>query len=224
MNEFLFLIYILIVTGAALTALRMGKEALVALISLQWVLANLFVTKQITLFGFNATSADALAVGATLGLNLLQEYYGKKIAQKTIIISFGATIFYTILSFMQVLYCPSSADTAHAHFCALLTPMPRIVLASVFTYLLVQQLDYRLYGYLKRTMVTRSITVRNYISVGITQLIDTVLFSFLGLYGIIGNIGSVIVISYSIKLAILLCAGPFLLLSKFIYKPNKTNV
>ena len=217
MNELIFFLYIAIVSSAALAALKLGREALVALICLQWVLANLFVTKQILLFGYNVTASDALAVGATLGLNLIQEYFGKELAQKTILIGFGATIFYTIISFMQLLYCPSQMDTAHVHFCALLDPMPRLVAASLITYLIVQYFDYKLYGFLKRNYPHHFI-MRNYISVGISQLIDTVLFSFLGLYSILTPLLPLIVLSYGIKIAVTIFAVPFLSLSRYILK------
>lgn len=218
-NELIFLGYIGIVSVSALVALRLGREALVALICVQWVLANLFVTKQITLLGLNATTSDALAVGATLCLNLVQEYFGKELAQKTIIIGFCSTLFYTLLSFLQVLYCPSTVDIAHVHFCALLSPMPRIVIASVATYLIVQQIDFYLFGFLKKHMHNRSLTTRNYISVSVTQLLDTILFSFLGLYGLVASIHDIIIVSYGVKLVILLIAAPCITLSKYFYKP-----
>lgn len=219
-NELIFISYIAIVCISSLLALRLGKEALVALICVQWVLANLFVTKQIMLMGLNATTSDALAVGATLCLNLVQEYFGKELAQKTIIIGFCSTLFYTVLSFLQVLYCPSVTDTAHAHFCALLTPMPRIVIASVVTYLIVQQIDYYLFGFLKKRLKNSSLTTRNYLSVSITQGIDTVLFSFLGLYGLVASIRDIIIVSYGVKLVILVIAAPCLTFSKYFYKPT----
>ena len=93
LNELIFLSYICVVSGASLIALALGKEALVALICVQAVLVNFFVTKQITLFGLTATASDALAVGATLALNLLQEYYQKPVARKAIWISFFAHFF-----------------------------------------------------------------------------------------------------------------------------------
>lgn len=220
MNELIFLAYVAIVTSSSLLALRAGKEALVALVSVQWVLANLFVTKQIMLFGLNATASDALAVGASLGLNLIQEYFGRQLAKKTIFIAFGVTLFYTTLSWLQVLYCPSSLDKTHEHFCALLNPMPRIIIASMAVYLLVQLLDYALYGFLKKNGSRIPQLVRNYISVGTTQCVDTVLFSFLGLYGIVNNIGEIIIISYSVKLLILLLAAPFLALSRYTHKAH----
>lgn len=217
MNELIFFFYLIIVSGTALAALKAGKEALVALVCLQWVLANLFVTKQILLFGYNVTASDALAVGATLCLNLIQEYFSQELAKKTILIGFGGTLFYTVLSWLQILYCPSAADTAHEHFCALLSPMPRLVIASLVTYLIVQLFDYKLYGWLKQRHAG-SFILRNYISVGISQLIDTVIFSFLGLYGILTPLLPLIIISYGIKIAVMLLAVPFIALSRYIIK------
>lgn len=218
MNELIFSFYILIVSSATLGALWLGSHALVTLIALQWVLANLFVTKQIILFGLTVTASDALAVGATLCLNLLQEYYGKTLTRQAIVISFCATIFYTILSLLQILYYPAPQDTAHEHFCALLNPMPRIIIASMITYLVVQMLDYRIYGFLKHALPHQSLVFRNYISIGVTQLIDTILFSFLGLYGMVASLASIIIVSYTIKVVSLLCVAPFVALSKYVYR------
>jgi len=78
MNEFIFLLHIIIIAISSLVALRLGKEALVAYVCVLGILSNLFVTKQILLFGFNVIATDAFVVGAVLGLQLLQEYYGKK--------------------------------------------------------------------------------------------------------------------------------------------------
>jgi queuosine precursor transporter len=221
MNELIFLLYLFIVSSATLGALWLGSHALVTLMALQWVLANLFVTKQIVLFGLTVTASDALAVGATLCLNVLQEYYGRMLSRQAIIIGFCATSFYTILSFMQILYCPASVDIAHEHFCALLNPMPRLIIASMTTYLIVQMLDYKLYGFLKRIFPKQSLIMRNYFSIGVTQALDTILFSILGLYGIVSSLTTIIVVSYAIKLAVLFFAAPFVALSKYVPHSNK---
>ena len=38
----------------------------------------------------------------------------------------------------------------------------------------------------------------------ISQALDTILFSFLGLYGVVQELGSVIVVSYLVKCAVIL--------------------
>ncbi len=195
-------------------ALRLGKEALVAFICTQCVLANLFVTKQIILFGLNATASDAYTIGAVLGLNLLQEYYGKSITKKAVWISFFILIFYAIMSQIQLLFIPSQFDVNQSHFYAILYAMPRITVASFSVYLFVQHLDRIIYGYLKKLFNHRFLVGRNYVSIGICQLADTILFSFFGLYGIVQNIWSIILVSYAIKMAALFLTTPFLMAAK----------
>lgn len=219
-NELIFLFHIVLMSLSTLAALRMGKEALIAFISLQAVLANLFVVKQISLFGLTATGSDAFTIGTVLGLNLLQEYYGPEIAQKSIWISFGSLVFYGIVSQVHIGYMPHMCDTMQPHFIALLNEMPRIVIASFTVYFIAQQLDYALYGALKRIFDGNYLVLRNYCSVLIVQLVDTVLFSFLGLYGILDNIWQIIAVSYIIKVIAILISTPFLALSRTLYKPE----
>jgi queuosine precursor transporter len=216
MNELLFFGYILTVSSATLGALWLGKEALIGLICVEVVLVNLFVSKEITLFGLTATASDALAVGIALGLNVLQEYYQKITVQKTILISFACTLFYVIISLFQIAYKPAPDDANSVHFEALLSPMPRVVIASLVVYLIVQYIDCHLYGKLCSLFENRFFIFRNYSSIAFTQLIDTILFSFLGLYKLnegfdsLGVIFQVILVSYVIKVLALFIAAPFL--------------
>lgn len=223
-NEIVFLIYIFVTSTASLFALKFGKEVLIALICIQCILVNLFVTKEITLLGLSATSSDALAVGTTFGLNLLQEYFQRPVALKTIWISFGTTIFYTILCLLHLSYIPAISDISNIHFKVLLTPMPRLVFASLFVYLIVQHIDCRLYGYFCKRFEFKKFIFRNYVSVAITQLIDTILFSFLGLYGLnksfssLLTIGQIIIVSYTIKIILILITAPYLFIAKKLIK------
>lgn len=216
MNELIFSIHIFVVAGTVLGALWLGKEALVVLIALYAILSNVFVTKQIILFGLQATPTDALTIGIVLSLNLLQEYYGQSITKKAIWISFAGSLVFTLLSQLHLIYLPSSFDTTQNHALSLFGVMPRIMVASLFTYLVVQRIDCRLYEFLKKRLSGNHLIVRNYGSVLVSQLIDTGLFSFLGLYGIVDSILPVICISYSIKLIVIFVATPFLWFSKKI--------
>lgn len=221
MNELIFILHAIIISCFALGSLALGRYALVAFVCIQCLLANVFVIKQITLFGLNATCSDAFTIGATLGLNLLQEYYGKTITRRAIWANFFLLIFYAIVSQIHLWYTPALHDTMQSHFSHILTFTPRIVIASFSVYLLVHLLDYYLYGVLKQLLNNRLLILRNYASIIICQFIDTVLFSFLGLYGIIENIWQVILISYVIKLAAIVVATPFVGLSRRIYRFNR---
>ncbi|MFC1845533.1 queuosine precursor transporter [Candidatus Dependentiae bacterium] len=223
MNELIFLAQTLFVSTACLAATRLGKEALVALICLLGVLSNLFVIKQITLFGLHVTAADAFSVGALLGLNLLQEYFGKGIAKKTVWICFFILLLYTGFAQIHLWFLPSLWDTAHPHFQSLFQFAPRITTASLLVYLFVQHLDRYLYAKLQDRFGQSYLLTRNYILLMFSQLVDTVLFSFLGLWGIVESVTHVIVISYLVKLVAIFVATPFVKLSATMVTPQKRH-
>jgi len=219
-NELIFVLQTITMGAFAIISLRIGKDALTAFITLCCVLANLFVVKQITLCGLTATASDAFSIGAVLSLNLLQEYYDRQSAQRAIFISFALLIFYCIVSLLHVAFIPCAIDTMHPHFASILTTMPRIIIASLSVYITVQYIDAWLYGSLKKLTNGNYLVARNVLSLVICQLLDTVLFSFLGLYGILENITEIIVVSYAIKLAAIALSTPFIVLSKKIVKKN----
>lgn len=216
-NELIFIFHTLIISLSAVVMLRLGKEALIAFICLQSILANFFVIKAITLFGLTATGADAFIIGAVFGFHLLQEFYGREITKKVIWLSFRLLFFYIIVSQIHLLYIPAIFDTTQPHFTALLGLMPRIASASLVSYLIAQQFDCFLYEKLRALFGGSYLPLRNYLCAAASQLLDTIIFSLLGLWGIIDNIAQVIFISYIIKLIALAFATPFLLLVKRIY-------
>lgn len=215
-NELIFILSVVFIAISSIIALYVGPAALTALVCLQIVLMNLFVTKQIFLFGLNATAADSLGIGAVLGINLLREYYGASIARKTVYVSFGIVLFYTIIAWLQLAYMPSMYDVQQEHFVAILVNMPRILVASIFTYILIESIEYYLYDYYKRRFHDSYFILRNYGIVLATQLLDTILFTVLGLYGIIDNPHEVIAVSYAIKAVTVLCMTPLVVLCKKI--------
>ncbi len=221
MNEIIFVIHALFIGAIALLALTQGKEALVSFITLCCVLANVFVLKQTKLFGLNATCADAFAVGAVLGLNLLQEFYGKSIARKSIRINFGALIMYALFCMIQLWYYPSKFDTAHVHYQALMSIMPRIIIASFVAFITSQILDYNLFSGLTRFLGKRFLVIRTFISTMVSQFVDTVLFTFLGLYGVISQPWDIIIISYSVKVGVIILAMPLIAFARSFYTPDK---
>ncbi len=208
MNELLFCAHLTIISLAQIVMVRLGLSALVAFLCAQAIIANFFVLKQITLWGYNATAADIYIVGSVLTLNLIQEYYGKQEARKAIWTSFSLLIFYTIVSQLQLAYVASIADFAHAAYAVILSHMPRITIASLAVYLMVQYFDTFFYGRLRTLCKGHYITARNMISIFASQLLDTVLFSFLGLYGIVENITQIMLVSFTIKMIAMLLLVP----------------
>ncbi|MBP9765209.1 queuosine precursor transporter [Candidatus Babeliales bacterium] len=217
-NELLFLLQIMFISGCTLAISNMGKEALTAYISLLFVMANIFVLKQINLAGWTVTSADVFIIGVSFSLNILQEFWGKTYAQKAVWISFALSTFYVIVGNGIMYYIPASADTAHPSLAFIMNNTLRLVSASFAAYVMTQMIDIQLYGYLKKFFNGKYFAARNYVSLLSSQFIDTILFSYLGLYGIVHNIHDIIIMSYSIKVISIICMSPFLLIAKKVIK------
>ena len=213
-NELLFFIQTLLIVGFALGALRLGSAALTAWVAIQALIANLFVLKQITLFGLDVTASDVFAIGSLLGLNFLQEFFSREEARKATWICFFFMIFFTIISQIHLLYHPNVHDFSQGAFTALLTFSPRLLIASMTVFFIVQQIDIRLFAYLKKTRPSMSFALRSGISLVCTQFLDTFLFSFAGLYGIVISVLDIIVVSFLIKLIVIFSFSSVMRLAK----------
>ena len=215
MNEYYFSLHILVLLATIFIALKMGKLALSLICPLFFLLANLFVTKQIELFSFTVTAADAYSIGGIFALNLLQEYFGKEEAKKQLAITTLILILFPILSYLHLLYIPSIHDQTQNAFFTLLAPSPRIFVSSLITFLLVQRIDVELFSFFRRRL---PLVLSMAVSLSISQFIDTTLFAYFALYGLVHSIGHIILVSYGVKLIALLLMSPFTQLTKSIVR------
>ncbi len=220
MNESIFILHLIIVSICTLFTFKKGALALTCWICLQAVLANLFVLKQVCLFGAHVTSSDVFAVGTIFGLNLLREYFGKDSAQKALWNCFISMAFFMVMSQIHLLYSPSVYDTTQNAYELLLAPSPRLLAASLLTFFIVQQLDLRLFTILKKNLSKTSFTIRNAICSTLSQGLDTLLFSFLGLFGMVAVLSDIILVSFLIKLTVIALMTPLIHFSKR-FKPKE---
>lgn len=216
MNELIFFLHIAAVVAFTFAALKLGKEALMGWVAFQGVLANLFVVKQMTLFTLNVTCSDVYAVGSFLSLNLLQEFYDQPAAKKAALIALLTQTFFLAMSQFHLFYIPSDSDYSHHAFTVILQAYPRILISSLTVFFLIQQLDIRVFQRMKAKWPTSSFAWRNMFSLALSQFLDTVLFSFLGLYGIVDSVWDIIIMSFAIKLLLILIASPLTAFIKYI--------
>ncbi len=205
MNEALFFIQIFFTLLFVYGALKLGPSALVAWVTVQALIANLFVLKQIHLFGMEVTASDGYAIGSLLGLNVLQEFYGKKEAKQATWICFFFMTFFALASQLHLYYIPSSFDTAQTAFITVLSPSLRLIFASMSVFFIVQLFDIRFFAFLKQKLPTVSFSIRAALALIVSQFLDTLLFSFAGLYGIVASVLDIIIVSYVIKLIVIFC-------------------
>ncbi|MGR3973443.1 MAG: queuosine precursor transporter [Candidatus Rhabdochlamydia sp.] len=202
-NELLFFLQIGVVLFSVIAAHQLGKEALITLAIFLVLFANLFVLKQINLYGLCVTCSDAYVIGHLLCLNLLQQRYGFKAAQFVTTLSFGTMLLFSLVSQLHLSFNPSLSDTAHLHYQAILGITPRLLLASLVTFYTVQQLDIFLFNFLIKQLPQASWKMRSAISLTLSQGVDTALFTLLGLYGVVESWTSIFWMSFAIKCCII---------------------
>ncbi len=208
-NEWLFLLQIIFTVSISLIALRLGRVTLTSWVALQGVLANLFVVKQINLFGLSVTCGDCYIVSSIFGLNLLQEFFGKEASRAAIPATFLGMLFMVVMSQFHLAYSPNDFDTTNGAFQTILQPAPRLLIASLITSLMVWVFDIRLFSWIKENFFILPYALRTAICMVISQLLDTILFTFLGLYGVINSPGHVIMVSFAIKMVCIAGLTPF---------------
>lgn len=194
--------------------LRLGDRALNAWLCLLSISMNLFVLQQIDLFGLTVTSTDAMAVGYVLGLNLIQEYFGRRAAIRHIILAVFINIFFLVLVHTNLLFIPAKCDVMRENFVTIFSHFPRVIVASLFSFGLIQLLDVKFFGYLKNFFKGKHLWIRGGLSLFMFHIIDTFVFSFLGLYGMVDHIWDVILFSLIVKLLIIPLNLPYLAFSK----------
>ena len=203
MNEGIFLVHATLVLAFSLFSLKMGKNALVGFIVIQAFLANFFIQKQIVWFGFTVTCTDVFSIGSLFSFNLLQEYFGKEEAKKAIKITFFLLFFSALMSQIHLFYTPSVQDYSQEHYQKILGIIPRIFFISISVFFFSQYADMQIFTFLKKKKPKLSFASRSFISMAISQLLDTALFTYLALYDVVSSLFHVLVVSYFIKLSII---------------------
>lgn len=223
MNELIFFIHLLVILFGLLGSFKLGKEGLFSFIILQSIFANLFISKQIEVFMLTLTCSDLYIVGAIIGLNLLQEFYGKEEAKKAIYFSFLGQIFFLTMSKIHLAYVPALCDLTQAGFSLVFKNTLRIVLASLSVFFIVQRFDILFYDLLKKRFKNLFV-IRIFSSSFLSQSLDTLLFSFLGLYGIVQNIFHVMLVSFLVKMIAVFSCGFFIFFAKKLFTLEKKDV
>ena len=179
-NELLFIIQTIIGLAFTLVAFSMGRNWLYGYIAVCIVLANIFVTKQITLFGIPATGGNVLYGSIFLATDLLAEHFGKREARQAILLGFGAALFYLIMSQFILKFSPSPDDWGAAEgMVTIFDFAPAIVLASLMAYLILQFHDIWAFHWIREKTGGRYLWLHNNGSTWVSQLIDSVVFSIL---------------------------------------------
>ncbi len=190
MNEILLIVTLLGVFGGVLLAYRFfGKTGLYCWTVFATITANIEVLILVNAFGMEQTLGNILFASTFLVTDILSETAGKQEANKAVSIGICTSALFILLSQAWLLYQPAESDWAMESFRVLFSNSPRLLLASLLVYAVSQRFD--VWAYHKWWEFTtkkfgdsrKMLWLRNNGSTLLSQLINTVLYTFGAFWG-----------------------------------------
>lgn len=179
MNETIWLLQIILGTSCILWAAKYHMDTLIDSLPLLPIAMNLYVTKMILLGGHILPSGDSLAVMFGLGLNVVAYQKGNDLAMKILNRSLIAMVIWFTLTLAHVALTPLDGHPISEAHQLVFTQTPWICIASWISFYTSQGLE----RYVFSRMITRSpFFYANAVSTLISQSLDTILFTIIGLY------------------------------------------
>ncbi len=224
MNNELLLFLTLIVefTFVVLCHRFLGKSGLYMWITIATIAQNIEVLILVKAFGIEMTLGNILFASTFLVTDIVSELYGKSESYKAVRIGIITSIIFVTISSSWLAYSPSENDFASNSIRSIFSYTPRLMLASISVYVIVQFMDVWLYHrWWKFTTEKfgdkkKFLWVRNNGSTLISQLLNTILFNtfaFLGTYPL-KTLISIILSSYLIFIITSLADTPFIYLCR----------
>ena len=180
------------------------------------VVANVVAGKVIQINGIVLPAAVVSYAFTFLCTDVINEKWGKEKATQSVIIGFTTQVFAALLILMaQYLpVAPFATETQEAYK-IILGQNWRFVIASLTAYLIAQNVDVRLFDFLKKRTDGKHKWVRNNVSTLTSQLVDTSIFITIAFWGSVPSILVMIFSQYIIKLGLALIDTPiFYLITK----------
>ncbi|MCH4888479.1 VUT family protein [Acidaminobacter sp. JC074] len=212
-NELLWLIFCLVQFGLLVLTYKMfGLTGLYVWIGFGIVAANLQVVKSVDMFGISATLGNIIYGSIFLATDLINEKYGRKHAQRAVLIGFVMMVSFTIITQLALRFAPNEFDFAQGALETLFSIQIRITAGSLIAYLISQTLDVYLFDKIKSKFGSpNQLWIRNNGSTLVSQAIDTAIFTFIAFLGVFPFpvVMEIFWFSYVIKIATSLIDTPF---------------
>ncbi len=219
-NEILWVLFALINFVLITASYKLfGKMGLFSWIAIGTILANIQVTKNIDLFGFEATLGNIMYGTLFLATDAIGEIFGLEESKKAVKIGFFTLVSTVIIMQFALLFTPTVWDEGSAHLAYTFGSISRIALASITAYLISQFLDVNLFHYIKsKKPESKFLWLRNNLSTIISQFVDTLIFipiAFLGVFEF-DILISIFISTYIIKVLVSFLDTPFIYYMKKI--------
>ena len=225
-NELIFMITVLVFLGSVLVLYKLfGKNGLYAFAIFGTLLGNIAVCKNVDIFGVATTTGNVLYASTFLVTDILSEKYGKKDASKAVAYSFSIMVLWMLGTQLVLWFTPNANDYIQESLKIVFGLVPRITIASLIGYIISQNLDVFLYHLIwnKTGNSKAKLWLRNNGSTLTSQLIDTVIFTFIAFWGVYPKhvFISILITTYLFKAIVALLDTPFMYWSRNIEPLNE---
>lgn len=224
-NEILWIFLLLVNFLAIIAAYRFfGKTGLYIWIPISTILANIQVLKMVDLFTIGVTLGNITYASSFLVTDILSENYGKKSAQKSVYIGFFSLSATVVIMNLALMFKPNEFDFIQESLKNIFSLLPRIALASLIAYAVSQLHDVWAYNLWKtRLPGIQFLWLRNNASTMVSQLLDSVIFTFIAFWGLLPNneFFEILLTTYLLKVVVAAVDTPFLYLAKKMFTGQK---
>jgi len=200
-----------------------GKMGLYGVVVLNILLCNLIGPKITVIFGLQTSMGVILYSGIYFATDLLGERYGKREANRAVLLGFAASVTVVVMALLCLEFTPLNApdapgktefaQQAHGALSTLFTYTPRFVFGSLLAYIISQTHDVWMFHFLKRLTNGKHLWLRNNVSTITSQALDTVVYAVVVWNWILGDIRAAFVLAgakYFFKVIIALMDTPFI--------------
>lgn len=229
-NELLLVLQLAVFYAMVIAAYRMfGSRGLLCWSVMATIAANIEVLVQIRAFGMDMTLGNILFATTFLVTDVLSETEGKRMSHLAVNISIFASAMFIIVSQSWLLFSPGAEDFAMPSIKTIFSNTPRLMAASLIVYAIVQKFDVWAYHTIWRLSEKHSgdrrafLWLRNNGSTLVSQLLNSVLYTFFAFYGVfsVPTLWSIVFSSYVIFIVTSLADTPVVYICRRLKENGK---
>lgn len=212
-NELLLLLTGILCPTLILAAWRFDKERVFSLILVFLILITVAGSKIVTFFGHTTNTGNIFYGSVFLATYFLIERYGKREGIRSIWIGvIGVGIFSILLQLTASLIGSDNNTQFSSALSTVLSVVPRISFASLFSYAVSQSFNVFLYVTLKKQFGERGIWLRINACNILAQTLDSVVFFTVAFWGTVppNNLFDILMTGFVIKVVFVMLVSPLI--------------
>ena len=192
-QAWLWFVTVMLDLGFAVLMFRLfGRYGLYGVIVFSLLLANIQGPKLTMILGLQTSMGVILYSSIFFATDLLSEKYGRREAQRAVLLGFAVSVMLVALTQIGLLYKPTpDPETAtyalriHEAMSALFDYTPRFVFGSLLAYLLSQSFDVWVFHRIRNATGGKHLWLRNTGSTLLSQVVDTLIYGLVVWWGIV---------------------------------------